>query len=158
MVNLSTDNIHILRLFYTCGMEVHDVTRGDKMTRGRDDQGTKWLGTKWPRDEMTGTKWPGTKWKGTNCRVTRRNHLEKKGNEKRAHTQCTMKWYLETNDHTITRAHILLGSTNHIVSDVDIICAVFPGPFACGVSRYNIGVKLKRKNLNKGSFKILTNY
>jgi hypothetical protein len=24
-----------------CGMEVDDVTRGDKMTRGRDDQGTK---------------------------------------------------------------------------------------------------------------------
>jgi hypothetical protein len=24
-----------------CGMEVDDVTRGDEMTRGRDDQGTK---------------------------------------------------------------------------------------------------------------------
>jgi hypothetical protein len=68
--NLPTDNIHIFRLFYTCGLEVNDVTRGDEMTRGRDDHGTKWPGTKWPRDEMTRTKWPGTKWKGTNRRVT----------------------------------------------------------------------------------------
>jgi hypothetical protein len=48
-----TDKKYILRLF--CGMEVDDVTRGDEMTRGRNDQGTKW---------------PGTKWKGTNRRVT----------------------------------------------------------------------------------------
>jgi hypothetical protein len=40
------------------------------MTRGWDDQGTKWRGTKWPGDKMTGTKWPGTKWKGTKRRVT----------------------------------------------------------------------------------------
>jgi hypothetical protein len=57
----------------------------------------------------------------------------------------------------MTRARILLGSTNHIGCDVDIIFAVFPGCFACGVSRYNIGVNLKRKNLKKGSFKILKN-
>jgi hypothetical protein len=36
-------------------MELDDVTRGDEMTRGQDDQGMKW---------------PGTKWKGTNRRVT----------------------------------------------------------------------------------------
>jgi hypothetical protein len=27
--------------FDTCGMEVDDVKRGDEMTRGREDQGTK---------------------------------------------------------------------------------------------------------------------
>jgi hypothetical protein len=55
----------------------------------------------------------------------------------------------------MTRARILLGSTNHIGCDVDIIWAVFPGRFACGVSRYNIGVKLKRKNLKKAVLKFL---
>jgi hypothetical protein len=53
LFNLQTDNIHILRLFYTCGMEVDDVTRGDEMTgyemtRGRND-----------RDEMTGDEMKG---------------------------------------------------------------------------------------------------
>jgi hypothetical protein len=28
-------------LFYTCGIEVDGVTRGDEMTRGQDDQGMK---------------------------------------------------------------------------------------------------------------------
>jgi hypothetical protein len=41
LFNLPTDNMHTLRLFYTCGMEVGYVTRRDEMTRGRDDQGTK---------------------------------------------------------------------------------------------------------------------
>jgi hypothetical protein len=41
-------------------MEVDDVKRGDEMTRGRDDQATKWPGTKWPGYEMTGMKWKGT--------------------------------------------------------------------------------------------------
>jgi hypothetical protein len=68
------EQIHILRLFYTFGMEVDDVTKGDKMNRGQDDQVTKWPATKWPGDEMTGTKWPGTKWKGTNRRVTDRDY------------------------------------------------------------------------------------
>jgi hypothetical protein len=36
LFHLQTDKIHILRIF--CGMEVDDVTRGDKMTRGRDDR------------------------------------------------------------------------------------------------------------------------
>jgi hypothetical protein len=30
-----------IELFYTCGIDLDDVTRGDEMTRGRDDQGTK---------------------------------------------------------------------------------------------------------------------
>jgi hypothetical protein len=46
LFNLLTDNIHILRLFYTCGMEVDDVTRGDKMTRGRNDRVRNDQGTK----------------------------------------------------------------------------------------------------------------
>jgi hypothetical protein len=41
LFNLPTDSIHILRLFYICGMEVDDVTREDEMNRGQDDQGTK---------------------------------------------------------------------------------------------------------------------
>jgi hypothetical protein len=49
---------------------VDDVTIGDEITRGRDDQGTKWPGTIGPGDKMTGTKWPDTKWKETNRRVT----------------------------------------------------------------------------------------
>jgi hypothetical protein len=39
LFNLQNRQKHILRLF--CGMEVDDVTRGDEMTTGRDDQGTK---------------------------------------------------------------------------------------------------------------------
>jgi hypothetical protein len=46
LFNLQTDNIHILRLFYTCGMEVDDVTRGDEMTRGQNDQVRNDQGTK----------------------------------------------------------------------------------------------------------------
>jgi hypothetical protein len=59
------------------------------MTRGRNDQGTKWPGDEMTRgrnnrgrkdrgrnvwgDKMTGTKWPGTKWKWTKCNAT---HLD----------------------------------------------------------------------------------
>lgn len=63
---------------------------GDKMTKGQNNQGTKWpedkmtrgqnyLGTKWPWTKLPGTKWPGikrigkkgpsTKWLGTKQRV-----------------------------------------------------------------------------------------
>jgi hypothetical protein len=41
VTNVTSDNIHILRIFYTCGIEVDHVTKGDEMTRGQDDQGTK---------------------------------------------------------------------------------------------------------------------
>jgi hypothetical protein len=41
----------ILRLF--CGMEVDDVTRGDEMTRGRNDRRRN------DRDEMTGDEMKG---------------------------------------------------------------------------------------------------
>jgi hypothetical protein len=47
--------MHILRLFYTCGMELDDVTRGDemtgyKLTRYKINKGQN------DRDEMTGYK------------------------------------------------------------------------------------------------------
>jgi hypothetical protein len=35
---VTSDNIHILRIFYTCGIEVDHVIRGDEMTRGRNDR------------------------------------------------------------------------------------------------------------------------
>jgi hypothetical protein len=44
-------------------------TKWDKMTRGRNDQGTKWPGDKMTGDELTGDEmYQGTKWPGRNDR------------------------------------------------------------------------------------------
>jgi hypothetical protein len=48
VTNVTSDVIHILRIFYTCGIEVDHVTRGDDMTRGRNDRVRNDQGTKCP--------------------------------------------------------------------------------------------------------------